>query len=122
MINDKLTENVIASAIKVHKYFGPGLLETIYEEALCYELNKLGIQYEQQSDVDVYYDNQVIKKIRVDLIIDGTLLIELKSTKHDPKYTVPQMLTYLRATKLKKGLIINFGFSRLVDGIKRVIN
>ena len=117
-----MTRSIIGAAIEVHREIGPGLLESIYEEALCYELELRGIKYERQVSVDVVYKGKVIKGQRIDLIVEGQVVIELKSLSNLPEIVFAQILSYLKATGLKRGLILNFGVKRLVDGIRRVSN
>lgn len=106
----------------MHKSLGPGLLESIYEEALCYEFELRGIRYERQVSVDVIYKGRIIKGQRIDIIVDGEVVVELKSLSRMHDVVMAQILSYLKATGLKRGLIINFGEKRLVDGIKRISN
>jgi GxxExxY protein len=119
---DPLTRSIIGAAIEVHKAIGPGLLESIYEEALCYEFELRGIKHERQVSADVVYKGKVIKGQRIDLIVEGQVIIELKSLSNLPDIVFAQILSYLKATGLKRGLILNFGVKRLVDGIRRVSN
>jgi len=120
--SDPLTQNIIGAAIDVHRELGPGLLESIYEEALCYEFELRGIAYARQVGIDVLYKGKIIKGQRIDIIVEGEVVIELKSLSKVPDVVLAQILSYLKATGLKRGLIINFGEKRLVDGIKRVSN
>lgn len=117
---DELTEKIIGAAIEVHNELGPGLLESIYEEALCHEFNLQGIKYERQLPVDITYKGHVIKGQRLDLLVEKEVIVEIKSFKRPPNTVISQAISYLKATNLKRGLIINFGENRLVDGIKRV--
>ena len=119
-MNDELTERIIGAAIEVHRILGPGLLESIYEEALCHELQLRGLQCERQVEVDVYYKEIVIKGQRLDLLVEGQVVVELKSVSRLPEVAMAQTLSYLKATRLKRALLINFGEKRLVDGVKRV--
>ncbi|HEX7372982.1 MAG TPA: GxxExxY protein [Thermodesulfobacteriota bacterium] len=119
-MGDSLTEKIISAAIEVHRILGPGLLESIYEEALCYELLKRGMQIERQKDVDVVYKDQVIKGQRLDLLVNGEVIVEIKSVRRLEQIFIAQVLSYLKATGNKRGLIINFGQSRLIDGVKRI--
>jgi len=119
-MGDSLTEKIISAAIEVHRILGPGLLESIYEEALCYELSKRGMPFERQKDVDVVYKDQVIKGQRLDLLVNGEVVVEIKSVRRLEQIFIAQVLSYLKATGIKRGLIINFGQSRLVDGVKRI--
>ena len=116
---DMLTERIIASAIEVHRLLGPGLLESIYEEALCLEFALREISFERQKEVDVLYKGTIIKGQRLDLVVDKEVVVELKSVrKLDDVYSA-QVLSYLRSTGLRKALLMNFGEPRLVDGLKR---
>ena len=118
--NDPLTERVIGAAIEVHRAFGPGLLEAIYEEALCIEFGLRGIRYERQVEIDVVYKGHVIKGQRLDLLVEGELIIEIKALASLPELAMAQLLSYLKASGRKRGLLLNFGAARLVDGVKRV--
>jgi GxxExxY protein len=119
-MEDQKTDLIIGAAIEVHKILGPGLLETIYEQALCYEFELRGIQYKRQLNVDVLYKGKIIKGQRLDLLAENEIVIEVKSTFKIPDVAIAQILSYLKATSLKRGLIINFGGKRLADGIKRI--
>ena len=119
---DPLTRKIIGAAIEVHKTIGPGLIESIYEEALCYELYLRGINYQRQIAIDVIYKGRVIKGQRIDLIIERDVIIEMKSVSRVHAVVFAQLLSYLKATGLKRGLIIDFGEKRLVDGVRRVSN
>jgi GxxExxY protein len=117
---DELTEKIIGAAIEVHTELGPGLSESIYEEGLCYEFELQGIKYEQQVPADVVYKGKIIKGQRIDLLVEEEVIVEIKSVSRLPEIAVAQTISYLKATNLKRGLIINFGEKRLIDGIKRV--
>jgi GxxExxY protein len=119
-MSDSLTESVIGAAIEVHRHLGPGLLESVYEEALCIEMLLRGIPFERQREIDVHYKGHIIKGLRVDLLVGGEVIVELKSVSSLPEVATAQVLSYLKATGLKRGLLINFGRSRLVDGIQRL--
>jgi GxxExxY protein len=119
---DELTEEVIGAAIEVHRELGSGLLEGIYEDALCIELDLRGIPYKRQVDVNVCYKKQLVRSQRIDLLIRGELVVELKSVTLLPEAATAQVLSYLKATGLKRALLINFGKPRLVDGVKRISN
>jgi GxxExxY protein len=117
---DELTEKIIGAAIEVHRELGQGVLETIYEEALCYQPELQGMRYERQVPADIVYKGKVIKGQRLDLIVGGQVVVEIKSLSKAPNVVISQTISYLKATQLKRGLVINFGEARLVDGIKRV--
>jgi len=113
---------VIGSAIEVHKHFGPGLLESVYEEALCYLLLKEGIQIERQKQVPVYFDNlEMGIGFRADIIVENCIIVELKSVETILPVHAKQLMTYLRLSKMKLGLLINFNEELLKNGIKRII-
>lgn len=119
-MNDVLTEQIIAAAIEVHRLLGPGLLESICEEAFCHELSLRNMFIERQKEVDVVYKDKIIKGQRLDIVVNKEVVVEIKSVrKLDDIYTA-QLLSYLKCTGLKRGLLINFGEKRLVDGIKRI--
>jgi GxxExxY protein len=120
--SDPLSGRVIGAAIEVHKIIGPGLIESIYENALCYELSLRGLKFERQFAVDVCYKGQIIKGQRIDLIVEKQVVIELKSVSRVHEVVFSQLLSYLKVTGLKRGLILNFGEKRLVDGVRRVSN
>ena len=120
--SDDLTRAIIGAAIDVHKALGPGLLESIYEEALCYEFELRGIDHQRQVPINVVYKGKPIKGQQIDLIVNGPVIIELKSVSKLHEIVFAQILSYLKATGLKRGLIINFGEKRLVDGVRRVSN
>ena len=120
MENDKLTEEIIGAAIEVHRILGPGLLESIYEEALCHELSLRRINYDRQMEVDVIYKGHIIKGQKLDLLVEKEVVVEIKSVRHFPEVATAQTLSYLKATRLKRALLINFGATRLVNGLKRL--
>jgi GxxExxY protein len=120
---DPLTEKIIGAAIEVHRVLGPGLLESVYEEALCYEFDIRGIKYRRQAAVEMHYKEKAIKDQRIDLIVEENgdrAIIELKSVSKLPEIATAPILSYLKATRLKRGLVINFGEQRLVDGVRRL--
>lgn len=117
---DELTGRIIAAAIEVHRILGPGLLETVYEEALTVELRLRGLDCQRQLAVDVFYKDHLITGQRLDLLVASEVIVEVKSIASLPEVALAQVLCYLKATGLKRGLLLNFGCPRLVDGIKRV--
>jgi len=119
-MTDELTERIIGAAIEVHRILGPGLLESIYEEALAIELGLRGLRVGRQVELDVHYKGHTIKGLRIDLLVEGQVIVELKSVSKLPDVAMAQVLSYLKATGLKRALLINFGLPKLVDGIKRV--
>lgn len=119
-MSDELTEKIIGAAIEVHKILGPGLLEAIYEEALCVELQLRGMPVQRQVEIDVSYKHHVIKGQKIDLIVNDEVIVELKSVARLPEVAKAQTLSYLKVTGLKRALLINFGEKMLVDGVKRI--
>lgn len=120
MEHDVLTQKIIGAAIEVHRTLGPGLLESIYEEALCYEFDLRGIQFRRQVEIDVIYKGKVIKGQRIDVLVEEEVIVEIKSLSKLPDVSMAQVLSYLKATGLKRGLLINFGAKMLREGIKRI--
>lgn len=121
-IND-LTYLVRGCLFKVHSKLGPGLLESIYEEALVYELGRAGLGVARQVLYPIFYeDTKLEKDFRLDLLIDEQLIVELKSVETLSPLHAKQLLTYLKITNLKIGLLVNFNVGNLQDGIRRIVN
>ncbi len=118
--SDALTEQIVGAAIEVHRILGPGLLESIYEQALVAELMLRGISCQRQVEVDVVYKGIVIKGQRVDLLVAGEVIVEVKSIASLPEVALAQVLSYLKVTKLNRGLVLNFGCPRMIDGVRRI--
>lgn len=112
---------MIGAAIEVHRALGPGYLEAIYEQALAIELEERGISFERQRKVSVIYKEREIGECRVDFMVAGILLLELKSAESISPVHLAQVMSYLKATGLRLGLLINFNVPVLKDGIKRVV-
>jgi len=117
---DPLTGQIIGAAIEVHRFFGPGLLESIYEKALTHELELRGLSVLCQQAVPVRYKGKTLEDFRFDLLVGGEVIVELKTVDALIAVHTAQLLTYLKLTGLKRGLLINFKVERLVDGVKRV--
>jgi len=118
---DPLTEEVIGCAIEVHRHLGAGLLEKAYTLALCVELASNGIPFERERLVPLTYKGVRVGEYRPDLIVHGQVVVEVKSVLHfEPVFTA-QMLTYLRITDIRTGLLLNFNRPVLREGIKRFI-
>ena len=116
-----VTDCVLGCAIEVHRALGPGLLERAYLLALCAELAHSGIAFERERTFPLTYRGLDLGVYIPDLIVEGTAIIEVKSVAHlDPIFTA-QLITYLRITKLRVGLLLNFNRPKLMDGIKRVV-
>ena len=124
MKENELSHVIIGAAIEVHKELGgPGLFEDIYEESLCAELALRGIRVERQIEIPVVYKGKRLnKKYRLDVLVEDLVIVEIKATEeHDPIYEV-QLLTHLRLTDKRLGLLINFGQKYLKNGIHRIVN
>ena len=120
---NKLSEAIIGAAIEVHKYLGPGLLETVYEICLVEELERRGLKVQQQVRLPLYYKEQLTKKFFViDLLVENEIILELKATDKILPIHEHQLMTYLKLTQKNLGLLINFNVPRLVDGIRRRLN
>ena len=118
--SEELTGKIIECAITVHKRLGPGFLESVYQSALPIELKKQGLKAEEQKEVKIFYDAKEIGLHRVDLVVEGQIIVELKTVKEFGDSHMAQVISYLKATKLKVGLLLNF--SKSVLKIKRVVN
>jgi len=123
MNENKLATIVVDCAYKLHVGWGPGLLESAYESVLAVQLKRRGLTVERQVPVPVVFEDiEVDEAFRADLIVNGTLMIELKSVEKTIPVHKKQLLTYLRLSDRRLGLLINFGEVRIKDGIERVVN
>jgi GxxExxY protein len=123
MIENELSGLVIDICLKIHKMYGPGLLESVYETIFCYEWGKTGIPFTRQQNIPLYH--QEIKLdigFRSDVIIDNKLLVDFKSLEVIPPVHFKRFKTYLKLTKIKLGLILNFDVVLFKDGIFRIVN
>jgi GxxExxY protein len=121
MYLEELTERIIGAAIEIHKVLGPGLLESVYESALCYEFSQAGISFERQKALPVMYKGQNLGQFRVDLVVADKVVVELKSVeRHDPLFSA-QILSYMKLGAYPVGLLINFNSLLLKDGIRRFV-
>jgi GxxExxY protein len=119
-VHSELTDRIIGCAIEVHRHLGPGLLESVYEAALCHELELAGLSLTRQVGVPLFYKGQLLSEHRPDLIVDRQVIVEIKCVTRIEPVHIAQILTYLRITELKVGLLLNFQSAVLKDGIKRV--
>lgn len=120
MDKDPLTEKIIGLAIEVHKDLGPGLLESVYEECLHYELLNNGLFVERQKNIPIIYKNiKLESNLVLDLLVENSVIIELKSVDTLKPIHEAQLISYLKLTGIHVGLLINFNVKYLVDGIKR---
>ena len=123
MTENEFARIVIDLCFKIHQKYGPGLFESVYEKILFYELSKLGLFVQRQHPVSLQHEDLFIGvAFRADLIIERKLLVELKSLDVLPKNYYKQVITYLRLTGLKLGLLINFNVVLIKDGIHRIVN
>jgi len=116
-----LTEKIIGCAIAVHKQLGAGLLESLYENALCIELKDAGLRFERQVAIPVVYKGQLVGDHRLDLVVEDLVVVELKSVERIEPVFEAQVLTYLKISGKKVGLLINFNSRLLTQGIQRFI-
>ena len=120
---NELATIVVNCCYRVHKSLGPGLLETVYEEVLSYELKKQGVSFERQLTIPVVYESVKLNTgFRADIIVEKCLILEIKSIEMLAPVHQKQLLTYLRLTNIKLGLLINFNTSLIKDGLQRIVN
>lgn len=119
---NRLSEAIIGAAMEVHSELGPGFAEVTYHRALMIELEERGIQFTSELPVQLVYKNRSIGEGRLDLLVEGKVIVELKSAEANPRKYRRQAVAYLKATNLQLGLIINFEAEALKDGIARVIH
>ena len=121
MLDDKLTQRIIRLAIDVHTALGPGLLESVYEAALCMEFEAAGVQFQRQLILPVVYKTRLIGEYRLDLLVEDSVVVEIKSVERVDAVFYAQLLTYPRITGKRIGLLINFNSPLLKAGIRRLI-
>lgn len=119
---EEVAKRIIGAAIEVHRHLGPGFLESVYERALIHEMNLQGMTVRRQVPVQVMYKDLEIAGQRADLVVDPGVIVELKAVEELVPAHAAQLLNYLRATRLRLGLLINFNNRWLKDGIRRVVN
>lgn len=123
MTENELSNKIIGEAIKVHSQLGPGLLESVYEECLSYKLIKTGIYIERQKPIPLIFEEVRMEcGFRCDILVEGKLIIEVKSCEALNDIHLAQVLTYLKLSEVKLGLLMNFNVLRLKDGLKRIVN
>jgi GxxExxY protein len=119
---NRLTKKIIGAAIEVHRHLGPGLLESTYESCLIYELEKLGLKVEQQKALPVVYKEvQLDQGYRIDLLVENTVIVELKVVEKINSVHEAQVLSYLKLSGCPAGLLLNFNVKLLKDGIHRFV-
>ena len=120
---DNLSKEIIGAAIEVHSHLGPGLLESAYEECLCREMSIRGLTFERQKPLAVSYKGVKLDcGYRLDVVVGGVVILELKAVDQVESIHEAQLLTYLKLSDLKLGILINFNVPLLKDGIKRIVN
>ena len=123
MNENEIGANIVDCAVKLHMRLGPGLLESVYEAVLAYELEKLGLSVERQVPISIVYDDIRFEEgFRADLTVNGKVILELKSVEKVTNAHKKQLLTYLRLTGMKVGYLLNFGEALMKDGITRIIH
>lgn len=120
---EEIAKIIVNSAFKVHKNLGPGLLERVYEVCLAYEISKAGLNVQNQIDVPIIYDGVTLKeKLRLDLIVENTVIIEVKAVEIVNPVWQAQIISHLKLTENQLGFLINFNVPLIKNGIKRFIN
>ena len=123
MTDNELTYQIRGAIYDVYKALGPGLLESVYEEALAYELQQRGLMVERQKLVPIIYKGNVLKtELRLDILVEGRVIVELKSVEEMKKVFYKQLLTYLRLMTLNVGILVNFNTDNILKSIDRVVN
>jgi GxxExxY protein len=122
-LEEKLSHDIIGAAIEVHRHLGPGLLESVYEECLCRELALAGLPFERQKPFPISYKGVKLDgAYRLDLLVGGLVIVELKAVERLETIHEAQLLSYLKLSTLKLGMLINFNVAVLKNGIKRIVN
>jgi GxxExxY protein len=123
MSENEISRILVDIFFKVHTRLGPGLLESVYEAAICHELNKRGLSYTRQQAIQVWYDEvRLDLGFRADIIVDQKVIIEVKSVEAIIPVFQKTLLTYLKLTDMKLGLLVNFNVNLIKDGINRIVN
>ncbi len=123
MTENEIGKGIVNGAIQIHKELGPGLFESVYEAILAHELAQLGLQVERQIPIAIAYHGITFDEgFRADLIVEGKVIVELKSVEAVSKAHKKQLLTYLKLTGMKLGYLLNFGEALMKDGISRILN
>ncbi len=123
MTENEIAKQIVDVAFKIHTTFGPGLLESVYETIMAYELQKRGLRVQRQQAIPVFYEDvRMDLGFRADLIVEGKVVVEIKSVEAIAPVHKKQLLTYLRLTDKRLGLLINFNVELIKNGISRVVN
>ena len=123
MTDNEITYQIRGAVYDVYKALGPGLLESVYEEALAFELQQRGLKVERQKQVPIIYKDNVLKtELRLDLLVEDRVIVELKSVEEIKKVFYKQLLTYLRLMNLEVGILVNFNTDNILESIDRVVS
>jgi GxxExxY protein len=123
LVAESLTEQLIGHAITVHRLTGPGLLESVYEQCLCHELREAGLTFQRQAPIPITYRGMNLGDgFKADLIVEQTVIVEIKAVTAITPTHEAQLRTYLRMGGLPVGLLLNFNDVRLIDGLRRFVN
>ena len=123
MNENEISKIVFESGLKIHRKLGIGLYEAVYEQCLVYELKNNGLKVEKQKDISIEYEGLLIERaFRVDLLIEDKVIIEIKAVPEINSYHTYQLLNYLRITRFKLGMLLNFHSLLFKDGVKRIVN
>jgi GxxExxY protein len=122
LVEQSLTERIVGLAIEVHRNTGRGMLESVYEHCLCYELQQVGLPFERQAGIPVTYKGLILDVgLRADIVVDRKVILEIKAAAPILPAHEAQLQTYLRMSGIPVGLILNFNASRLTDGLRRFV-
>ncbi len=123
MTDNEITYEIRGAIYDVYKDLGPGLLESVYEEALCFELEQRGLEVERQVQVPIIYKGNVLKtELRLDIIVEDKVIVELKSVEEMKKVFAKQLLTYLRLMDKRVGILVNFNTDDILKSMQRIVN
>ena len=123
MTDNEITYEIRGAIYDVYKDLGPGLLESVYEEALCFELEQRGLKVERQVQVPITYKGNVLKtELRLDIIVEDKVIVELKSVEEMKKVFAKQLLTYLRLMDKRVGILVNFNTDDILKSMQRIVN
>ena len=120
-MSDLITGEIIGAAIEVHKTLGHGLLESIYEKALCHELELRGIKFQREVEFDITYKDKVIESEKINLVVQDEVAVEIISRIKSPNAATSIIVSYLTAVGLQRGMVFDFAARRLIDGVKRIV-
>jgi GxxExxY protein len=123
LTENELSKLVVELCLKIHRKFGPGLFESVYEEIFCYELKKMQLAFQRQQDIPLIHEELIIQRsFRADVIIENKVIVELKSVEELVDIHYKQVQTYLKLTGLKLGMLINFNVALMKLGLHRIVN